>query len=450
MSKRLLMLVILLIWSSPLAAQNDSRDFNGYRWYDDGIHFTYPLWIAGDAVATFVPASAGSPESVKVIFQDYHDDVGWLPTGAEIQILPVTALPELDAAVLADHLRLLDNLDDMTITVAQAEALDFETGSGWRFVAFIQDEQGAANLSYRYLGKTADGLYLIRADFPFHEVQFDNVQSLDALSPNDFALDLETLDTLVASLSVTSPAATFLTAETGGQVDYQGIHFSYDPALAYRVEVDATAPVTPPEAESSMYGEMPGYTRFSLVGYPTLGRIQEPQLFVMPVDEFPAEDQPYGAQLQQLQSLLAAQPDSSPAADPGSQNHESLPIFPLINAAQTIVSQPQYHRFEDGEGLRYITYYAQSAEPLASNDLFYTFTGISDDDQYVVAAIFPLFAGFLPQGTTVYNIAEYERFMMNYQTYLDGLLLQINVMDQSAYLPQIDRLDAVIASLTLE
>jgi hypothetical protein len=456
MAKRVLVLIVLWLMPIVVIAQDASREFTGWQWYDDGITFTYPTSVAANAITRFSPASADAPEKVQIVFENYADDAGWIATGAEIHIMPVSTLPArlmplfdtLDALPtanvddMANQLSQIVSAHDTTVIVDEALSLNFQTGSGTRFVVLTKDTQGAVNLSYWYLGKTTDNQYLVLASFPI-TVSNLNIQTLE--NAGDFAPSLESLDALLASLHITPPDATLLTAATNGQVNYEGIQFTYDTSLAYRVEVDTVAPLTGAAAEQTMFGVTPGYQRFTFVGFPIVGNIQSPQLFVMPVAEFPDEQQPYGQRLLELQRWLCEQPQFYATANPGGQN--PLPILPIINAAQTIVSQPQYINFSSGQGLRYITYYSQGINPVTATDLFYTFAGISANGQYVVAATFPLDAAFLPQGATANDIADYDNFAMNYQTYLDGLMLQIDVMDGSAYVPQIHLLDAAISSI---
>lgn len=440
--KRLFILLLGFMFATSAFAQNDNRDFNGYRWYDDGITFIYPLSVADDVMSRFTPASAGAPEVTRIIFEDYYsDNRGWLPTGAELHIIPVSTIP-------ADRPDLLNSAIE---TAAQSLSLYFQTGSGMRFVVPSTSESGKVQLEYRFQGRTSDDLYVVNAHFPLttdrlKEDSIADIQALDALAETDFSPGLTIIDALIRSLSVRPPEAMFQTAQTTGHIDYAGVSFDYDRSLAYRIEADTFTAID--EVEISMYGATPGYMRFTFVGFPVTGANQPPELQVMPVSQFPRTDQPYGAMLLELQTLLAERPELSSAAAPGSEN--ALPIIPLINAAQTIVSQPQYIRFANGEGLRYIAHYSQESAPLNADGLFYTFAGISDDGQYVVAATFPLFAGFLPQGRTVYEIADYEHFSLNYQTYLAGLLVQIDSIDNSAYLPQIQLLDVIVSSVSLK
>jgi hypothetical protein len=462
MLKRLIVLFLLAMLTSITFAQNDSRDFNGYFWYDDGIQFTYSLSIAGDAVATFLPATAGSPEFVKITFQDYQEDIGWIPTGAEIHIMLTATLPanlDVFANALSDlpegvdeivqhHLQFLELADGVSISTAQTKLVDFQTGTGLRFVTMVQDSIDTAGLFYRFVGTTTDNHYLVTAIFPTTFTESDAV-TLESVAESDFTPNLADIDSVIASLTVSPPDASLFVAQTNGQVQYEGIQFTYDTNLAYRIEVTSVAPIVGAEAEQTMFGVTPGYTQFSFVGYPAPGNVQLPNVFVFPVVEFPGVDQRYGERLLALRDLLKERPELT--SDSGFERTQNpLPILPLQNAAQVLVAQPQYIRFGNGEGVRYITFYSQSFLPLNSADLFYVFTGMSDDGAYAIGAIFPLEAGFLPVGRGVYDIGDWEQFSVNYQTYLDGLLLQIDVMASSAYLPQVQLLDAVITSVSLE
>jgi hypothetical protein len=455
--KRVIQFSLLFLMPIITVAQDEYREFVGYHWYDDGIAFRYPLGIAENALTRFIPASGDLPESVQIIFENYHGDASWRPNGAEIHIMPVSTLPDRLEIVLdtLEALPTLDNIEqqlsqiiqgqDTTANVTEALSLEFLTGRGVRFLALIQDTLDAVKLSYWYIGKTTDSQYLVVGRLPT-SVSNLNLQTLE--NAGDFSPNLESLDRLIASLSITAPDDVFLTKQTNGQISCQGLHFDYDTSLAYRVERDYVAPIVGTEAEQTMFGLTPGYQRFTFVGFPAVGNIQSPQLFILPVSEFPDEQQIYSQRLNQLQTWLAMHPELKAAAEPGGQN--PLPILPVLNAAQTIVSHPQYINFVNGEGLRYITFYSQGPEPITANDLFYSFAGISEDGNYVVAATFPLYAAFLPEGRTAYEIADYESFALNYQSYLDGLLLQIEVIDESAYTPQIQLLDALITSINVD
>lgn len=448
MFKHFYITVLLLLLPLIVVAQNTSREFSGWQGNDDGIHFSYPSSIADNVGARLLPAAINQPERVHLFFENYHGNGQWIETAAFIDVMPSAMLPDELVAFSAslDRLHVSASSDlqnqlgeivqagDLPIAVSDAIVLDFQTGFGYRFIAQVEAGGNQFRSSYRYVGKTTDNSYLIMALFPMSDNEIDNAL-------------LNELDMMIASLSVTSPDSAVLTSQGNGSIDYEGIHFSYDVSLAYRIDVEHIAQITGSDPQNSMFGDMPGYRQFSFIGYPVVGNYQSPYLYVMPVAEFPDSTQIYGQRLLQLQTLLRDRPVLTARAG---ADQIAYPILPVMNAAQTLVSQPQYMRFGNGEGLRYITYYSQSPLPLNATDLFYVYVGLSDDGANVVAAIFPLHVGFLPEGQAVYDIADYEQFAMNYLSYLNGVVLQTNVMSDISFNPQIHLLDEIINSLIVE
>lgn len=448
MFKRLCITILLFLVPMLVVAENSTREFIGWQEHDRGITFNYPHSIADNVGSRLIPAAINQAERVHLFFENYHGNGQWIETGAFIDIMPFSMLTDeltafsanLDALQLTTGTDLQNQLEqivqagDLPIAVSEAIALNFQSGLGYRFIAQVETGSNQFRSSYRYVGKTSDNNYLIMALFPMSKTELDGAM-------------LNYLDSMFRSLSLTPPDSVLLTSQTNGNVDYEGIRFSYDASLAYRVDVEHIAQITGTDPQNSMFGDTPGYQQFSFVGYPVVGNYQSPHLYVMPVSEFPDNTQIYGERLLQLQTLLAERPVLNAVAG---DNQNALPIFPVMNAAQTLVSQPQYLRFGNGEGLRYITFYSQSPLPLNATDLFYVYVGLSDDGAYVVAAIFPLHAGFLPEGRAVYDIVDYEQYSIKYQTYLDGILLQANVMSDISFNPQPHLLDELISSLTVE
>ena len=67
-----------------------------------------------------------------------------------------------------------------------------------------------------------------------------------------------------------------------------------------------------------------------------------------------------------LKNLLA----TKPAVITG-----SIPVLPVIPAAQVFHVKPQYLDFKNGSGVGFVTYYSQAVNPITAKDLFYTFQG---------------------------------------------------------------------------
>ena len=69
----------------------------------------------------------------------------------------------------------------------------------------------------------------------------------------------------------------------------------------------------------------------------------------------------------------------------------SLPMLPVVPAAQVFRAQAQYVDLPGLSGIRYLTYYSQGISPLTATDILYVFQGLSADgqvlrDRYVHAA----------------------------------------------------------------
>ena len=65
---------------------------------------------------------------------------------------------------------------------------------------------------------------------------------------------------------------------------------------------------------------------------------------------------------------------------------QAVPVFPPYNAEQVLQPQIKYLKFKDGEGVRFVTFYAQNIAPVTNDGLFYTFQGLSTDGKKYVTA----------------------------------------------------------------
>jgi hypothetical protein len=139
-----------------------------------------------------------------------------LSAGTNLQGTPQTLIPALPP------------VNALQVFVAQPEYLDFQNGSGVRFIThYAQDAQMVTNtmIFYTYQGLTADGQYVVSASFPisaaslpdtfdytgfnyedffatYPDYMDETVAALDALQSGDFSPTLTQLDDLIRSLTV--------------------------------------------------------------------------------------------------------------------------------------------------------------------------------------------------------------------------------------------------------
>jgi len=216
-------------------------------------------------------------------------------------------------------------------------------------------------------------------------------------------------------------------------VSYEGVSFSYDPILASSV----TPEVVPSQEEAAVEPwNTPEHLLFTFYGYPLADSFHTPQIMVFPTEPYNAINPTAGDVIYQLQLLL----DSKPS-DP-----EDIPFLPVFNAAQFMQAQVRYFSFQNGEGVRFLTQYGQAAWPINSQDMFYTFQGITHDGMYYVSAIFPISHPNLPDPDSV---TLDEAFYDNFMNYVDGMEVQLNTEPPGSFFPTLQSLDALIESLLI-
>jgi hypothetical protein len=221
---------------------------------------------------------------------------------------------------------------------------------------------------------------------------------------------------------------------------YEGISFYYDPALAKGVQANTLLATEPVSDDQPPFTVNPTTYQFLFQGYLLKDTSHQAEINIYPVKEYERLDKENITPIiSSLQKLLSDRPQTASG---------DLPLLPIWNAAQVFHSQLKYVRFQNGEGIRYITEYGQDIAPMNNNSVFYTFQGITSDGAYYVSAIFPINHPSLPanydEGMKGRN---YEEFANNYMSYITDLQKQLNDEKEDSFNPQLTRLDAVIQTL---
>jgi hypothetical protein len=491
-------IMLFITWgASALAfAQGDTQTVE----VPNRISLTYSTQLAQDAVWQQVPASKNAetptgpvPEYTEIDFQNYSDASStWVNTGQYIQVYPVVTFPS-DAnapysqaltnlrAVLAarptvpdGNLPMLPIVTAMQVIRSQVQYLDFASGSGIRYVTAAKLDVSPLTddtLFYTFQGLTADGAYYIAAIFPvksgvlpatpepMNADQYNQFAAgydtylagitaqLDALTPQSFSPDLTMIDSALASLTITSPKATIITpaGATTAEATFDNVHFTYDATLASRIEVD----VIPPFVDTggmSMFGSEPGRTEFTLYDYPATPAYRYGELNVIPVDSFPGTNTVSDQVLANLQAFLAAR--APLAAYVNLTGAQSIPVLPVVNAGQVFVAEPEYLDFQNGTGVRFITFYSQDISPVSNDRLVYMFQGITSDGKYVIAAQFPVKAPVVPDSIDP-NTFDYNALSADYPGYMTKTVTALDGVAAGDYTPSLDLLDALIQSVSV-
>jgi uncharacterized protein YjbI with pentapeptide repeats len=227
-------------------------------------------------------------------------------------------------------------------------------------------------------------------------------------------------------------------------VDYQGVHFEYDSTLAESVWPE-TAPAEEGAPDSPGWLVWPEHVQITFAsvrepGSPRIGSMgpfTHPQIMVFPAHQYGLMSDFAQDEIENLEALLEARPPASP---------DTLPLLPLINAAQVIHSQARYLDFQNGSGVRFLTQYSQDIYPIVNQHLFYTFQGLTQDGAYYVAAAFPIDAAGLPDEP---DISDWNAFSAGYQDYLTATVSQLDALASDEFEPDLALLDRVIQSLSI-
>ncbi len=108
-------------------------------------------------------------------------------------------------------------------------------------------------------------------------------------------------------------------------------------------------------------------------------------------------------------------------------------VLPSVDACQLFRAKVKIMEFKSGKGIRFITRYSTDVSPTESDDIFYTFQGMTDDQKYWVSVFYPLKADGLKATT-------------------DGKKTQILLDSRSSnqYLPDLSKLDAMVSSISIK
>ncbi len=234
----------------------------------------------------------------------------------------------------------------------------------------------------------------------------------------------------------------------GTEYNLGGVYMVVPECLAV-VPSGVIIPGVPYDAMNGPMEYYPQHRMITFSGYPLAGKFFDPMIRVYPVAEFAAMNAVIADRVTAMGSLLAA-PVAAPAVD--------IPFLPLFNAAQVFRAKVGYIPFQNGQGVRFLTEYAQYYAPVNNQDLFYTYQGLTSDGDYWVSAIFPVNAAFLqskpdstdvpPGGIAIPSMSS-PTFEADMETYYNTMRPLLEGTAVNAFTPGLDCLDLYMQSLQI-
>ena len=240
------------------------------------------------------------------------------------------------------------------------------------------------------------------------------------LQPGSFPTPWPTLEPMPSSLVLKGP-----------EISYNGISFTINPGLGDEVSA------------STASGSL-GHTEFLLGEGDCL---QVGCVTVYPVASY-REDILFGADIiDGLRSTIETQSDN---------------YFPVLMAHILLRAQTQHLRFQNGTGIRAVVMKGQDTVFANNESVVYEFHGLTDGGQYYVAATFPIDAPMLlstccdpADNTNEAAIPVPELPADDVQAgdvlreYNQEAERQLDALDDSGFVPNLELLDALVASLLI-
>jgi hypothetical protein len=244
----------------------------------------------------------------------------------------------------------------------------------------------------------------------------------------------------VQSTPILSVTGTAIPPVPQANVTCNGVDFTLDQALGSGYGCE-----TIPESSGSdvpASGKNPAYTEVTILNYP-LGDTT----FSAHVDAFPVErysellPDMVPARLADLQAMIGG----------GAPSGKDLPFLPALNQQQVFSAKVEAIQFQGGQGLRYLTQYAQSPQPINNQDMFYTFQGLTANGQYWISVVLPISSGdLMADAKNPPNGQSWEDFTNNYSTYLTNATAQLEAQNPDSFVPSLAQLDALVKSLLIQ
>ena len=202
--------------------------------------------------------------------------------------------------------------------------------------------------------------------------------------------------------------------------------------------------------DAAWWQKTPGHTQVMLGDYYVLqGKFHQPQIYIYPAQAY-AELVPVAFEGIRRVNNIIYNPEVLISAD-------QLPTVPFFNAQQVFASNIQIISFQNGEGVRFLTQYAQYAAPVNNHELIYHFHGVTRDGAYYIIAIFPvtvpvlvetsdMAAALPPSGIAYPDVTAPDTDLQSYYTAVTSLL---NALSPETFTPTINQLDLMIQSMQI-
>ena len=261
--------------------------------------------------------------------------------------------------------------------------------------------------------------------------------------------------TIVAgTISAITMQATTEISATATSTPFPGISVSFDKVnlvIPSMIASGINGNIIPrSEGDSAPWDVAPEHIELDLDNYILQGTRLDPKIYVYPAEEYASLQDAIATNIAELDNII--ENPNQPLTD------EILPTH-LVNAARLFTSNRKVVDFQNGQGVRYITQHAQFPAPINNHDLFYYFSGLTNDKRFYITVILPISTSQLPEtaelGATqpaggLYLPPDLNNMNeSNVQEYYSNLTALLDNTQPGDFIPDIDSLDALVSSINV-
>ena len=193
---------------------------------------------------------------------------------------------------------------------------------------------------------------------------------------------------------------------------------------------------------------IPEHTVITFEGYTddNFSEFELPEMRIYRSDSLTDVVTPIGAASRQVLADLPTYLQERPILYDALTATDGLRDIPDVRygAKHGLMTNVEYLDFENGSGIRFVTYYTQAPIPADNTNLLYRFMGITDDRSHIVSGTFPIDIPELPP-TEDYQNSETD--ILLHFLYAPAAELFIENIAEQEFTPDLAQLDALIQTL---
>jgi heat shock protein HslJ len=179
-------------------------------------------------------------------------------------------------------------------------------------------------------------------------------------------------------------------------------------------------------------------------------------MYIIPVESYEAMYEANGNEsitnsMNKIAGLTYALPEPAPTTGyPGLPHAPYTPIIGYNDLAVQLGRASADELSASKNGFRFVGRWAQDANPVTNQNLFYNYQGFTNDGQYLVSFFYPVTTDQLPDDPSGVAQEDMDTFNSDPQTHIGDVAKQLNQLAPSDWQPDLTTLDALVGSLQIE